>query len=362
MNWNKSLRKLISPIQFYSGSYHRQWSKFSQNFPCTAVLCYHRISAHKSQHTNQLFSFEKGITAKDFEAQIKFMLRYFEPIKPSEVLSEGDKKKQRFAVTFDDGYEDNYTVAAPILKRLGVPAAFYVVSDYVGTDKLFWWDSLALMFRKTQKRSLSLQRLMPELVDFAGEACKFKLSNHSRREYAFTRLRKKLSQCRQQNVEKYLSSLAEVLDVSNPANSGDFPLMDWDQLRDLFRQGFEIGGHSATHINLARATADELKREILDSVKTMENEIGGKVLTFAYPYGHRENYNHDVAEAARSAEFLAAFTSERRVVGGNQNRFMLPRLPLNRGLNCACAFQLHNAFLASRTCFTQAEAGFPQSK
>lgn len=342
------MRKIVSPVLFFSGSYHRQWRRLSQHLPFTTVLCYHRVAAHKSQHSNHLFSFEQGITAKDFETQIKFMLRYFEPVKPSEVLLEGDKNKQRFAVTFDDGYEDNYTVAAPILKRLRVPAAFYVVSDYVGTDKLFWWDSLALILRKTQKRILSLQCLMPYLVNFVGQVRDFKLSNHPRREYAYTRLSKKLSQCRQQDVEKYLSSLAETLDVDNPANSRDFPLMDWDQLRYLSRQGFEIGGHSATHKNLGKANGDELKREILDSVKTIETQISDRVLTFAYPYGHKGNYNSDAAEAVRSTGCLAAFTSERRVVGGNQNRFTLPRLPFSRGLNFACAFQLHNAFLATR--------------
>ena len=79
------------------------------------------------------------------------MLRYFKPVKPSEAFLDENTPGLRFAVTFDDGLEDNYKVAAPILARLGVPAAFYVVSDYVGTDKTFWWKTLAFIFRATKK-------------------------------------------------------------------------------------------------------------------------------------------------------------------------------------------------------------------
>ena len=44
------------------------------------------------------------------------------------------------AVSFDDGYADNLTIAAPILKKNEVPATFFVVAGLLG--ETFWWDEL----------------------------------------------------------------------------------------------------------------------------------------------------------------------------------------------------------------------------
>jgi len=353
---NNTIQKLISLVKFFSGSCQRQWNELAQQQPFTAILCYHTVS-HRPQRRKDLFDFEQGIAEKDFEAQIKFMLRHFKPVKPSEVFLKENMPRNRFAVTFDDGLEDNYTVAAPILKRLGVPAAFYVVSEYVGTDKIFWWERLAFILRTTQKWGLSLQCLTSGLDKLGELPREFKLHNLQQREFAHTQLCGKLLMCRQQEADKFINSIAELLNVRAPVEGRDFPLMNWEQLRDLSRQGFEIGGHSATHINLAKANAEELKREIVDSIKNIEARIKDRVLTFAYPYGRPENFSEDVAENVRSTGCIAAFTFERQFASGNQNRFTLPRISFKKGWSCACAFHLHNAFLATKSRLMMQEEG-----
>ena len=48
--------------------------------------------------------------------------------------------RKTVAVSFDDGYRDNFEQAAPVLERLGLPATFFVVTDWMGTDVVPWWD------------------------------------------------------------------------------------------------------------------------------------------------------------------------------------------------------------------------------
>jgi peptidoglycan/xylan/chitin deacetylase (PgdA/CDA1 family) len=55
-------------------------------------------------------------------------------------LEKGAPLRRELAITFDDGYEDNYLIAAPILKSMGLPATFFIATSFVGTESVAWWD------------------------------------------------------------------------------------------------------------------------------------------------------------------------------------------------------------------------------
>jgi peptidoglycan/xylan/chitin deacetylase (PgdA/CDA1 family) len=55
-------------------------------------------------------------------------------------LERGDTLDRHLAITFDDGYRDNFENAAPILERLSLPATFFIVSQWIGSDVVPWWD------------------------------------------------------------------------------------------------------------------------------------------------------------------------------------------------------------------------------
>ena len=138
MSLPRLLHKLASPFLYKFGLYHHLWRAQSRKESFSFVVIYHRVVADNAVSGND-FEIEKGITASQFERQMHFLLRHFTPVSASRIQPDLSKEIQ-FAVTLDDGYEDNYLVAAPILKKLGIPATFYVVSDFVGTDRLFWWS------------------------------------------------------------------------------------------------------------------------------------------------------------------------------------------------------------------------------
>ena len=56
------------------------------------------------------------------------------------LLEGGGAPNGELAITFDDGYEDNFRYAAPILERLELPATFFVVTQWIGTETVAWWD------------------------------------------------------------------------------------------------------------------------------------------------------------------------------------------------------------------------------
>lgn len=65
------------------------------------------------------------------------------------------------------------------------------------------------------------------------------------------------------------------------------PTMSWAQVRELHEAGFEVGSHTVTHPNMARCTDDELRRELADSKRALEERLGLRTVGFAYPFGGR---------------------------------------------------------------------------
>jgi peptidoglycan/xylan/chitin deacetylase (PgdA/CDA1 family) len=84
------------------------------------------------------------VTNAKFEDFVRFFGRYFEVVALTEVLTclqTGGDLRNKLAITFDDGYRGNATMAAPILEKHGQRACFFVTTDWIGTDHVAWWDA-----------------------------------------------------------------------------------------------------------------------------------------------------------------------------------------------------------------------------
>ncbi len=62
-------------------------------------------------------------------------------------------------------------------------------------------------------------------------------------------------------------------------------MMDREQIRKLHSAGFEIGSHSMTHSDLRSLPNDEVRKEMSDSKRALENLLQDEIISFAYPYG-----------------------------------------------------------------------------
>lgn len=105
------------------------------------ILMYHRIA----DHTSGVAAPTLNVTAAQFRRQLSGLLaRGFESW-PLSRLAEAHRAGRRvpsnvFAVTFDDGYENNFTEALPILRELNIPATIFLATSYLGTDRRFPFD------------------------------------------------------------------------------------------------------------------------------------------------------------------------------------------------------------------------------
>jgi peptidoglycan/xylan/chitin deacetylase (PgdA/CDA1 family) len=84
-----------------------------------------------------------SIAVAMFERYCRFFRQHFRVISLPELVSKlerGERLHRELAITFDDGYLDNFENAAPILERYSLPATFFVVSDWMGSSVVPWWD------------------------------------------------------------------------------------------------------------------------------------------------------------------------------------------------------------------------------
>jgi peptidoglycan/xylan/chitin deacetylase (PgdA/CDA1 family) len=101
------------------------------------IVLFHRVNdAYRSDVLT--------VTNQKFESFVRFFGQYFDVIPLTELLrrlEQGEELKGKLAITFDDGYRGNATMAAPLLERHGQHACFFVTTEWIGTDHVAWWDA-----------------------------------------------------------------------------------------------------------------------------------------------------------------------------------------------------------------------------
>lgn len=100
------------------------------------VVAFHRIS--KEPPCDSL-----TCSLADFRAYCQFFLSHFNVVplgRIVQMLGHHEPFTNELAITFDDGYQDNYGLAAPVLQDLGLPATFFVTTDFIDSDVVPWWD------------------------------------------------------------------------------------------------------------------------------------------------------------------------------------------------------------------------------
>lgn len=119
----------------------------------------------------------------------------------------------------------------------------------------------------------------------------------------------------------------------NTDSIGGGEFLSWAELRQLQKDGAEIGNHSASHAHLLDRLSGEgmlawekrVAADIQRAQQALEDNLGGAPTLFAYPYGE---YSAALAELVQRLGFRAAFGQQSGVIALNSNRYALPRFPV----------------------------------
>lgn len=263
------------------------------------ILAYHRVCDIGNEPA---FPFDPGLVSASSSAfawQMNYLKERYHPITFQTLLNAMDGKeglpRRPVIVTFDDGYDDNYLNAFPVLKSLGIPATIFVSTGYIGSGKPFWFDLAAHILYNAPAGTLLVKDLDVTLsLD----------SDVGSRRAAATRLvgaLKRVSNMKRLDILGWLER--EYADAMKP---GDFRLshpLDWNQIREMSAAGIEFGSHTVSHPILSRLDDEELRQELVESRTRLEQELGKSAPVLAYPVGGPDEFNEKVIQAAASAGY-----------------------------------------------------------
>jgi peptidoglycan/xylan/chitin deacetylase (PgdA/CDA1 family) len=292
----------------------------------TIVLMYHRVTP------DAIDPALLKVSSAFFREQILEIKRNYEII-PLRTINEPSEHKFRCVITFDDGYEDNFTYATPILKELGVPATIFVTSGYIHNPREFWWDGLNRIFIQPRKLPDTLHINVEEtpltfdkLLDPEDLTHWNVLNSDSAtpRIKAYRDLAKRLKSMPFEARERVMDQLCHWAQIPTPQDHST--IMSEKMIEELAAGGLiEIGGHTMTHPQLATLNSTESLRELCECKRILDKITKTETTSFAYPFGGRNDYNAQTVEHVKKAGFHRACSNFQGVNSLPTNTFEIPR-------------------------------------
>ncbi len=227
-----------------------------------------------------------------------------------------------FAVfTLDDGYKDNRDYAYPVFKKYNAPFTIYVASDFADGKGELWWLLL----------EQALERLPRVTMTLNGVDRDFALNTSEQKEAAYDEIYWWLRSQPEDEARHRVLDLAAQVGLDAGALCRDL-VMSWDDLRALTRDPLvTIGAHTIGHYALAKLSGDEALRQMVESVRRIEHELGRPCRHFSYPYGCEASASdREFAVAAELGLATAVTTRKGLLYARDQNALCaLPRFSLN---------------------------------
>jgi len=286
INMTLTVKRIIKrALQHLAASYGRHTRLNDE--PQLLVLMYHRVLP---VNDNRALCEEPGmiVTPESFKLHLGILKEYFEIVQLSEwvaLKNNGGRLPLRAcAITFDDGWADNYEFAFPILRELGVPATIFVVSDMLGTRKQFWPGRLARIISSIAK-DYSGQWTHPELDWLKKPSVRYRFTTMAPNQEELSDLIANIKVLPDREIHDRLDRVEEVFKLS--AEDDTSSLLSWQQLAEMNASGLiEAGSHTCNHIRLNDEIDDSvLGHEIVTSKQQIEEKTGHAVKIFCFPNG-----------------------------------------------------------------------------
>jgi len=246
----------------------------------TVVLTFHRVLTDAEiQRTASMLGMV--VREKTFADFLAYASRECELVDLSRDPDWQSGSNLRLAITFDDGWADNASVAYQITRKHQAPMAIFIVTKRLGETLPFWPErAVAALDRASSGQDKSRS----DIEQTIEELKKLPANERSRR--------------------------VELLVVENPDAQATAPIdqtMNWEQVTQLYRGGVTFGSHTCTHEILTTIPLKNAQDEITASRTDIEEKLGAPCRLFSYPNG---DCSAEVRELVQQAGYRFAFLNQ----------------------------------------------------
>ena len=283
------------------------------NRQSVVILCFHRVSYESD------FSYPP-IKPYDFNRLIEYIVKYYDVISLSEIKQPAKTDKPRIVLSFDDGYLDFKKYVLPIFKTYNLPSVCSVITNCLDTGKPLWTQHLNNILN-------TIYHLNNHYTFSINEQQFIYNRNKSKPELISNSIFNILLTLSKKEREDFIVSLEKQIEH---VNIPKVKMMQWVDLTECLKNKVEIASHTVSHDSLITINNDqELKHEIIDSKKILEEKLSTDILYFTFPNGL---YNHQICEIAKDAgyKYLLATEEENNEQNSIYKNYIFPRIAMDK--------------------------------
>jgi peptidoglycan/xylan/chitin deacetylase (PgdA/CDA1 family) len=309
------------------------------------IVMYHGVS--RGTHHPPLWT---QLPQSQFRRQLLFLKAHYNFLSLPDFIDilrfKKDFPPRSALLTFDDGLQNNYTVAYPVLKELQIPAAIFLTINFIDTSKMFWFDELFLILREALQRG-------SELPHFPGSPQPSNGIEQLPSIYSYIVQEMKHLSSADRNA--WLDQLRALSDVNLSDHMEDFGMLTWDQVFEMRASGLvDFGVHTASHAILSHLAISEWEKEMLQPRLQLSAKLQEEIVSFCYPNGRPGlDFSSQHQDFLKEHGYVCAFSTQSDLYGSTMDRYQIGRIPVGHdltselkyfSLNCSGALNLLRRF------------------
>ena len=339
----RSLTKHLLAFAIYYSGFIKILRLLGRNY--AKILVFHSISEAESEFIRGTNVWTSVV---NFGKHLQYITKRYQVISLQDLvisLQNGTIPKNSVAITFDDGFADNYHVAYPLLKQYQIPATIFLVTDCIENKRPIWIQELYYLLN-----SVGAQKIFEVLNVLTKELkiAQVKIKNNSKQKLNFDRTLEEYlafsvnKETRNEILERLYRDFNKQKDKIFSQNE---IFLNWNQVRQMSTNGITFGNHGASHTPLSAMPPDEQENEIQRSKKIIEQNLGKKFIPFSYPFGWKKYFTQDTKEMVISTGHSCIVTAKPTLNGEHTSPFELGRIDVKNVSVPFLAFEMEKGIL-----------------